>query len=86
MLSVFKSIGNYSKYAIEMFISIGQIECLLMPRLSEEFKWGLVVSSFNFDIFVGVWSHLMPNLHVGWNQRLQAEANIQILSHRQHTA
>lgn len=40
LLYVFKSLGAYSKYAIEMFVSIAQIECLLTPRLSEEFKWG----------------------------------------------
>ena len=40
MLSVFKSMGAYSKYAIEMFVSISQVESLLTPRLSEEFKWG----------------------------------------------
>lgn len=40
LLSVFKSMGAYSKYALEMFVSIAQIECMLTPRLSEEFKWG----------------------------------------------
>ena len=44
LLAVFKSMGNYSKYAIEMFITIAQIECLLIPRLSEEFKWGFFVN------------------------------------------
>lgn len=44
LLAVFKSMGNYSKYAIEMFVSIAQIECLLTPRLSEEFKWGFFVN------------------------------------------
>lgn len=34
----------YSKYAIEMFVSIAQIECLLTPILSEEFKWGFFVN------------------------------------------
>lgn len=32
--------GAYSRYALEMFVSIAQIECLLTPGLSEEFKWG----------------------------------------------
>ena len=36
--------GPYSKYAIEMFISIAQIEFLLTPRLSEEFKWGFFLN------------------------------------------
>lgn len=44
LLSVFKSLGAYSKYALEMFISIAQIECLLTPRHSEEFKWGYFVN------------------------------------------
>ena len=44
LLAVFKSMGNYSKYAIEMFISIAQLECLLTPRLSEEFKWGFFLN------------------------------------------
>ena len=35
---IFRSFNSYSKYAIE--ISIAQIECLLTPRLSEEFRWG----------------------------------------------
>ena len=37
LLTVFRSLGAYSKYAIEMFISIAQMECMLTPRLSEEF-------------------------------------------------
>jgi hypothetical protein len=44
LLSVFKSLGSYSKYAIEMFVSIAQIECLLTPRLSQQFKWGFFVN------------------------------------------
>ena len=44
LLSVFKSMGAYSKYAIEMFVSIAQIECMLTPRMSEEFKWGFFVN------------------------------------------
>ena len=40
LLLIFKSLGTYSKYAIEMFVSIAQMECLLIPRLSAEFKWG----------------------------------------------
>ena len=43
-LSVFKAMGSYSKYVIEMFVSVAQIECLLTPRLSEEFKWGFFVN------------------------------------------
>lgn len=27
-----------------MFVSIAQIECMLTPRLSEEFKWGFFVN------------------------------------------
>ena len=44
LLTVFKSLGSYSKYAIEMFLSIAQIECMLTPRLAEEFKWGFFVN------------------------------------------
>ncbi|CAB4035870.1 Hypothetical predicted protein [Paramuricea clavata] len=44
LLSVFKLLGSYSKYAIEMFVSIAQIECLLTPRLSQQFKWGFFVN------------------------------------------
>ena len=44
LLTVFKSLGSYSKYALEMFMSIAQIECLLTPRLAEEFKWGFFVN------------------------------------------
>ena len=35
LLSVFKSMGAYSKYAIEVFVSIAQIECMLTSRLAE---------------------------------------------------
>ena len=38
LLSIFKSLGTYNKYAIEMFVSIARMECLLTPRLSAEFK------------------------------------------------
>ena len=44
LLSVFKSMGAYSKYALELFVSIAQIECLLTPRLTEEFKWDFFVN------------------------------------------
>lgn len=40
LLTIFKSLNTYSKYSIEMFTSIVQVECLLTPRLSEEYKWG----------------------------------------------
>ena len=44
LLSIFKSLGAYSKYAIEMFVSIAHIECLLTPRLAQEFKWVFFVN------------------------------------------
>ena len=40
LLTIFKSLSAYSKYAIEMFVSIAQMECLYTERLSEELKWG----------------------------------------------
>ena len=40
LLSIFKSLGQYSKYAIEMFNSIAQMEVMLTSRQAEEFKWG----------------------------------------------
>ena len=40
LLSIFKSLGQYSKYAIEMFQSIAQMEVMLPKRQAEEFKWG----------------------------------------------
>ena len=40
LLIIFRSLNSFSKYSIEMFVSIAQIECLLTPRLSEEFRWG----------------------------------------------
>ena len=36
--------GAYSKYAIEMFVSIAHIECLLTRRLAQEFKWVFFVN------------------------------------------
>ena len=44
LLTTFRSLGNYSKYSIEMFVSLAQQQCLLTPRLSEEFKWGFFVN------------------------------------------
>ena len=46
LLSVFKSMGAYSKYATEMSVRIAQaqIECTLTRHLSEEFKWGFFVN------------------------------------------
>ena len=44
LLSVFKSLGSYSKYALEMFTSIAQIKCLLTPCDIKELKWGFFVN------------------------------------------
>ena len=44
LLSVFKSMGAYSKNIIEMYVSIAPNGCLLTPRLSEQFKWGCFVN------------------------------------------
>ena len=44
LVSVFKSMGAYSKYALEMFTNIAQMECIITPRLAEEFKWGFFVN------------------------------------------
>ena len=40
LLIIFRCWKSFSKYAIEIFVSISEIECLLTPRLSEEFRWG----------------------------------------------
>lgn len=39
LLSIFKSLRAYSKYAIEMFVSVTYIECMATEKLSEEIKW-----------------------------------------------
>ena len=44
LLSVFKSMGAYSKHALALFVSIAQNQCLLTARLAEEFKWGFFVN------------------------------------------
>ena len=44
MLSVFKSCNSYAKYSKEMFVAISQVECLLTPQLSEQFKWTYFVN------------------------------------------
>ncbi|XP_066930300.1 uncharacterized protein [Clytia hemisphaerica] len=44
LLVVFKALNSRSKYAVEMFTSIAQIECTLTPRLSQEFKWGFFLN------------------------------------------
>lgn len=40
LLAIFKSLGQYSKYAIEMFQSIAQMEVVLPKKQADEFKWG----------------------------------------------
>ena len=40
LLTIFKSLGQYSKHAIEMFHSIAQMEVMLPKKQAEEFKWG----------------------------------------------
>lgn len=40
LMPIFKSFNTHSKYALEMFVSIAQIECLSTPRLSAQLKWG----------------------------------------------
>ena len=40
LLTIFKSLGQYSKYAIEMFHSIAQMEVMLPKKQAEEFKRG----------------------------------------------
>ena len=44
LLSTFKSLSVYSKYALEMFIAIAQVECLLPPQLAARMKWGYFVN------------------------------------------
>ena len=44
LLSVFKSMGAYSKYTLEMFTNIAQMDCMLTLRLAEEVKWGFFVN------------------------------------------
>ena len=44
LLSVFKSMGAYSKYTLEMFTNIAQMECMLTLCLDEEVKWGFFVN------------------------------------------
>ena len=39
LFTIFRYLNSYSKYAIEMFVSTAQMECLLTPRLSAEFRW-----------------------------------------------
>ena len=40
LLKIFKSLGAYSKYAIEMFHNIALCEGILPEKLTEEIKWG----------------------------------------------
>ena len=44
LLTVFNSMGAFTKNVREMFIGIAQIECMLTPRLTEEFKWVFFVN------------------------------------------
>ena len=44
LLNIFRTKDTQSKYAKEMFVAISQYECLLTPRLAEEFKWGYFVN------------------------------------------
>ena len=44
LIPFFKSLGSYSKYAIEMFIAVSQVEITATKRMSEELKWGYFTS------------------------------------------
>ena len=44
LIPLFKSLGSYSKYAIEMFIAVSQVEITATKRMSEELKWGYFTS------------------------------------------
>eukprot|EP00794_Sanderia_malayensis_P016282 gene16282-17920_t len=44
LLSFFKANNNYSKYALEMLISIIQKEVLLSEKMAEKVKWGKFVN------------------------------------------
>ena len=44
LLSIFKSMASFSRYQMEMFVSIAQFECLLTPQLAEQLKWGYFVN------------------------------------------
>ena len=75
LLMVFKSLGSHSKYALEMLVSIAQIECLLTPRLAEEFKWGFFVNwrgghgkNIEDDVAQEISNRLSKTLFREWGQ------------------
>lgn len=44
LIPIFRSVNCYSKYALEMFIAVAQVEILSAPRLSEQIKWSYYVN------------------------------------------
>jgi hypothetical protein len=83
LLLVFKSLGAYSKYAIEMFVSIAQIECLLTSRLSEQFKWGFFVNwrgGAGKNIEDDLAQEISNRISKGIVQRMGANKTIQSIS------
>ena len=80
LLTIFRSLNSYSKYAIEMFTSIAQIECLLTPRMSEEFRWGFFCNwnggkarNIEDDMAQEIYNNISKNAvkHLGSNKSLQ---------------
>ena len=79
LLTIFRSLNSYSKYAIEIFTSIAQIECLLTPRMSEEFRWGFFCNwtggkskNIEDDLAQEIYNNISKNAvkHLGSNKSL----------------
>lgn len=44
LLTYFKANSNYSKYSLEMFISLAQTEALVSEEMAHRLKWGRFVN------------------------------------------
>ena len=40
LIPLFKSLGSFSKYTVEMFVAVSQVEVTATPRMAQELKWG----------------------------------------------
>ena len=80
LLIIFRSLNSFSKYAIEMFVSIAQIEYLLTPGLSEEFRWrffcnwtGGKTRNIEDDLAQEIYNNISRNAvkHLGSNKSIE---------------
>ena len=77
---IFGSSNSYSKYAIEMFVSIAQIECLLLPSYLRNLDGGSFCNwnggktrNIEDDLTQEIYNNISKNTvnHLGSNKSMQ---------------